>query len=256
MASHITEDPMIINDAIKSVFLAKKALEFQERLLDQLSSGFGVILVDWCVQSLVSTLASNLVDKNGKMIEGNMQLYVGTLTGKQFVIFVNSSDTIDMVKMRVREIEGIPIDQQRLIWIGKQLEDDRTLASYNIQENAILKLVLRLRGGMHHHSSGRSDFHPNFILTVTQDELRIKGTVEVHTHTTIGELRNLIKMCFKGLENNFNKRQFVLFVDKIPLVSKDDQVILSELGFSPDLPINCRTINLRFFEDKCELQQS
>ena|ERR1700733_16201094 len=100
------------------------------------------------------------------------EIFVKNLEGKTKTYKVKNSDTILELKVKIQKEEDILPDNQRLIFAGRQLEDDKTMQESKVTQEVTLHLCLRLRAGMFHSSSGRSDFQPSSLPQFTVKQVQ------------------------------------------------------------------------------------
>jgi ubiquitin-large subunit ribosomal protein L40e len=129
-------------------------------------------------------------------------VFVKTLTGKTIPLEVFPSDTIAMVKQKICDSEGIQPLQQRLVYNGVRLEDDKSLSQYNVPNQSYIYLVLQLCGGMYHETSSREDWVEIMSSTVSLEIMRrdslsghiTSDNIDVNRGSTLLELQQKIAL--------------------------------------------------------------
>uniref|UniRef100_A0A7S3V652 Ubiquitin-like domain-containing protein n=1 Tax=Chaetoceros debilis TaxID=122233 RepID=A0A7S3V652_9STRA len=102
-------------------------------------------------------------------------LFVKTLTGKIITLYVSPDELVSNIKIRIQDTEDLPPDQQRLVFAGRQLEDEMKLSDY-VERESTIHLILRLAGGMFHRTSNRRDFDTHSKKGKDKHRLLIKET--------------------------------------------------------------------------------
>jgi ubiquitin C len=148
-------------------------------------------------------------------LRGGMQVFVKTLTGRTMTVNVEGTNTVADLKEKIREKESIPADQQRLVFAGKNLEDDRVLSDYNIQKDSTVNLLLRLRGGMQ-----------VFVKTLTGRTM----TINVEGVNTVAELKEKIT----AREGIPAEQQRLVFAGK----NLEDDKVLNDYNIQKESTIN------------------
>ncbi|CAF4160803.1 unnamed protein product [Adineta steineri] len=160
-------------------------------------------------------------------------LHVKTLTGKTIALNVNSQMSMLSVKELIQDVEGIPPDQQRLKFYGKKLEDHKTLSNYNISDESTLHLILRLRGGMYHFTSGRQDFRclPYDSMDAIQNVLIFKfKNIDHAQRLSLSKLQNFIiqaKTILSTLYKHNTLKHLLIKEEQLRLSSQTQQLLSS-----------------------------
>lgn len=163
----------------------------------------------------------------------NITIKVSTLTGKIYPISINSSNTIEDLKNQLYKLSQTPQDQMRLVFKGRQLADELSINDCDIKDNDTIHLILYLRGGMYHATSGHSNLYKLFPLDIYIQKNNFSLTIEVHQGITIQELLELIVKGANQAQRVDQVNECSLFYGEIPLASKDvKKDTLSSLGIT------------------------
>lgn len=130
--------------------------------------------------STASMMSFSELSKNSftDLICDEFPIQIRSLTGKETSIKVHHKMIVSEVKSMIEKIDQTPFDQQRLVYNGKQLEDERTLDYYDVKQDTVIHIILRIRGGMFHETSARKDFGLVQCAWITDNTVRLIESIE------------------------------------------------------------------------------
>ena len=166
-----------------------------------------------------------------------IMVFVRNLYGKCITIYMTPSETVEQLKYHISRSEKMPICQQILYHAGRSLENNRSLSDYSITNESTVHLTSRLRGGMYHSTSGRSDLNPLFVLEV-QGPDKFGLYLAVHAGITLANLLDQVITSARSCNEQQKIQNCHLVLNDIPIASGDiESETLESLGIASKLNI-------------------